>query len=236
MIRIFKRIKESLLSEKRFRSYMIYAVGEIVLIVIGILIAVEINNWNESKKSDARIKSVLLLVKDNLKEDKAELELNLEIGKEKFLNYWQAVLEKNPADGNYSNLINHLGVYDFNSNNSGYLSAIRGDILSLIDDRELVNSITAYYELKFREMENRSSEFARWTLLMTNLIFDSFARNGKIKDIRKRTQIIISDPVFKETLLEMLSTTEDLLKKINDRIMSADSLIAKIETELSVNN
>jgi len=53
------------------------------------------------------------------------------------------------------------------------------------------------------------------------------------KNIRKRTQIIISDPVFKETLLEMLSTTEDLLKKISDRIMSADSLVAKIETELS---
>jgi len=145
MIRIFKRIKESLLSDNRFRSYMMYAVGEIVLIVIGILIAVEINNWNESKKSDAKITSVLLLIKDNLQEDKAELELNLEIGKKKFLNYWQTVPEKNPYDGNYSNLINHLGVYDFNSNNSGYLSAIRGDILSLIDNRELVNNITAYY-------------------------------------------------------------------------------------------
>lgn len=234
MIRIFKRIKESLLSGNRFRSYMMYAVGEVVLIVIGILIAVELNNWNESKKSDAKIRSVLMLIKDNLKEDRAELELNLEIGKNKFLNYWQTVLEKNPADGDYSNLINHLGVYDFNSNNSGYLSAIRGDILSLIDNRELVNNITAYYELKFREMENRSSEFARWTLLMTNLIFDSFARNEKIKDIRKRTQIIISDPVFKETLLEMLSTTEDLLKKINDRIMSSDSLVARIEAELSI--
>jgi len=234
MIRIFKRIKESLLSGNRFRSYMMYAVGEVVLIVIGILIAVELNNWNESKKSDAKIRSVLMLIKDNLKEDRAELELNLEIGKNKFLNYWQTVLEKNPADGDYSNLINHLGVYDFNSNNSGYLSAIRGDILSLIDNRELVNNITAYYELKFREMENRSSEFARWTLLMTNLIFDSFARNEKIKDIRKRTQIIISDPVFKETLLEMLSTTEDLLKKINDRIMISDSLVARIEAELSI--
>ncbi|VAX21401.1 hypothetical protein MNBD_IGNAVI01-2995 [hydrothermal vent metagenome] len=234
MIRIFKRIKESLLNENRFKSYMMYAIGEIVLIVIGILIAVQINNWNESKKSDAKIKSVLLLIKDNLKEDKAELELNLEIGKKKFLNYWQTVLEKNPADGDYSNLINHLGVYDFNSNNSGYLSAIRGDILSLIDNRELVNNITAYYELKFREMENRSAEFARWTLLMTNLIFDSFARNEKIKGIRKRTQIVISDPVFKETLLELLSTTKDLLKKISDRIISADSLIAKIEMELSI--
>jgi len=150
------------------------------------------------------------------------------------LNYWQTVLEENPADGDYSNLINHLGVYDFNSNNSGYLSAIRGDILSLIDNRELVNNIIAYYELKFREMENRSSEFARWTLLMTNLIFDSFARTEKIKDIRQRTQIIISDPVFKETLLEMLSTTEDLLKKINDRIKSVDSLVSKIETKLSI--
>jgi len=231
MIRIFKRIKESLLNESKFRSYLLYAIGEIILIVIGILIAVEINNWNESNKSNEDIKNVLSLIKDNLKGDKAELELNLKLGK-KFVSYWQGVLKKNPADSESPNLINHLGVYDFNSNNSGYLSAIRGNILSLIDNRELINNITTYYELKFREMKNRSAAFARWTLLVNNMIIDAMARNEKIKDIKKRTQVVISDPVFKETLREMISTTEDLLDKINVRINSADSLMGMIDSEL----
>ena len=231
MIRIFKRIKESLLNESKFRSYLLYAIGEIILIVIGILIAVEINNWNESNKSNEDIKNVLSLIKDNLRGDKAELELNLKLGK-KFVSYWQGVLKKNPADSESSNLINHLGVYDFNSNNSGYLSAIRGNILSLIDNRELINNITTYYELKFREMKNRSAAFARWTLLVNNMIIDAMARNEKIKDIKKRTQVVISDPVFKETLREMISTTEDLLDKINVRINSADSLMGMIDSEL----
>jgi len=231
MIRIFKRIKESLLNESKFRSYLLYAIGEIILIVIGILIAVEINNWNESNKSNEDIKNVLSLIKDNLRGDKAELELNLKLGK-KFVSYWQGVLKKNPADSESPNLINHLGVYDFNSNNSGYLSAIRGNILSLIDNRELINNITTYYELKFREMKNRSAAFARWTLLVNNMIIDAMARNEKIKDIKKRTQVVISDPVFKETLREMISTTEDLLDKINVRINSADSLMGMIDSEL----
>ncbi len=219
------------MNAKRFRSYLPYAIGEIILIVIGILVAVEINNWNESRKSNTEIMSVLQLIKDNLKEDKSELELNLRLGN-RFVNYWQNVLEKNPADNEKSNLINHLGVYDFNSNNSGYLSAIRGNVLSLINNRELINSITAYYELKFREMENRSSAFGRWTLLLNNLIFDLMKKNDNINNIKDKTQAVISAPVFKETLQEMLSTTEDLLEKIGDRIHSSDILVAKIEAEL----
>jgi hypothetical protein len=50
MIKFFRRIRHRLLSENKFSKYLIYAVGEIVLVVIGILIALQINNWNENKK------------------------------------------------------------------------------------------------------------------------------------------------------------------------------------------
>ena len=51
MIRFFSRIREKLLSENRFTRYMFYALGEIILVVIGILIALSINNWNEDRKN-----------------------------------------------------------------------------------------------------------------------------------------------------------------------------------------
>ncbi|HAT67786.1 MAG TPA: hypothetical protein DCS66_24835 [Flavobacteriaceae bacterium] len=53
MIKFFRKIRQKLLSENKFSKYFIYAVGEIVLVVIGILIALQINNWNEQRKERA---------------------------------------------------------------------------------------------------------------------------------------------------------------------------------------
>lgn len=59
MIKFFRKIRQKLLSENRFSKYLIYAIGEIVLVVIGILIALQINNWNELQKKE-KIESVFL--------------------------------------------------------------------------------------------------------------------------------------------------------------------------------
>ena len=50
MIKFFRKIRQNLLSEGKTGKYLKYAIGEIVLVVIGILIALSINNWNENKK------------------------------------------------------------------------------------------------------------------------------------------------------------------------------------------
>ncbi|NNK79856.1 MAG: hypothetical protein HKO93_00030 [Flavobacteriales bacterium] len=50
MIKFFRKIRHRLLSESKFSKYLLYAIGEIVLVVIGILIAVQINDWNEDRK------------------------------------------------------------------------------------------------------------------------------------------------------------------------------------------
>lgn len=52
MIKFFRRIRQRLLSENKFSKYLIYAIGEIILVVIGILIALQINNWNQQRKSN----------------------------------------------------------------------------------------------------------------------------------------------------------------------------------------
>jgi len=53
MIKLFRKIRQNLLSEGKTRKYLKYAVGEILLVVIGILIALQINNWNEEQKRKA---------------------------------------------------------------------------------------------------------------------------------------------------------------------------------------
>ena len=51
MIKFFRRIRKNLISEGKTGKYFKYAIGEIILVVIGILIALQINNWNENRKN-----------------------------------------------------------------------------------------------------------------------------------------------------------------------------------------
>jgi hypothetical protein len=74
MIKFFRKIRQNLLSEGKPGKYMKYAIGEIVLVVIGILIALSINNWNEKNKLEKSISSHLEILKLNLIEDQIQLQ------------------------------------------------------------------------------------------------------------------------------------------------------------------
>jgi hypothetical protein len=50
MIKFFRKIRQNLLSEGQTGKYLKYAIGEIILVVIGILIALQLNDWNDSQK------------------------------------------------------------------------------------------------------------------------------------------------------------------------------------------
>jgi hypothetical protein len=78
MIKFFRKIRQKMLTENKFGKYMIYAIGEIVLVVIGILIALSINDWNDNQKNKlAEKKYVNDLIKD-LKNDNISLkQLNI---------------------------------------------------------------------------------------------------------------------------------------------------------------
>lgn len=73
MIQFFRHIRQTLLAENKFSKYLLYAVGEIVLVVIGILIALQINNWNESRKSDGLRKTYEKSLIEELRADLGQL-------------------------------------------------------------------------------------------------------------------------------------------------------------------
>tara|TARA_R100001230_G_C5637201_1_gene143852 strand:- start:253 stop:984 length:732 start_codon:yes stop_codon:yes gene_type:complete len=58
VIKFFRKIRRRLLSEKKFSKYLIYAIGEIVLVVIGILIALQVNNLNEERKLTLQLNKI----------------------------------------------------------------------------------------------------------------------------------------------------------------------------------
>ena len=66
MIKFFRQIRQRLLSENRFTKYLIYAVGEIILVVIGILIALQINNRNQERQDQEKVTAILSDVRDEI--------------------------------------------------------------------------------------------------------------------------------------------------------------------------
>ena len=69
MIKLFRIIRQQLLQEGKSLEYLKYAIGEIVLVVIGILIALQINNWNEEKKTKTEMIGIYQSIVDELETD-----------------------------------------------------------------------------------------------------------------------------------------------------------------------
>jgi hypothetical protein len=57
MIKFFRKIRQKTLTENKFGKYLVYAIGEIILVVIGILVALQINNANEIAKQNKQVKN-----------------------------------------------------------------------------------------------------------------------------------------------------------------------------------
>jgi len=69
MLFLLRKIRRKLMQKNKFTTYLLYAIGEIILVVIGILIAVSINNWNQKKKDQAAEKVLLIKVLSDLESD-----------------------------------------------------------------------------------------------------------------------------------------------------------------------
>jgi hypothetical protein len=73
MLRFFRQIRQRLLSDNKFSKYLLYAIGEILLVVIGILIALQIDNWNEDRIKRNAEHELLLNLKEELVTNRALL-------------------------------------------------------------------------------------------------------------------------------------------------------------------
>lgn len=69
MLRFFRAVRKRLLETSRMREYLLYAVGEVVLVVVGILIALQVNNWNERRQQDRLAAAYTASVVDDLRKD-----------------------------------------------------------------------------------------------------------------------------------------------------------------------
>lgn len=101
MIKLFRNIRHRLLLENRFSRYLIYAIGEIILVVIGILIALQVNNWNENRKSELEKSNIISALEHEFQTNKALLEVQYKNVKDSNLHFYKVL---NYAAGEDSSL------------------------------------------------------------------------------------------------------------------------------------
>ncbi|MCW9037721.1 MULTISPECIES: DUF6090 family protein [Altibacter] len=74
MIKFFRKIRQRLLTENKFSKYLIYAIGEIILVMIGILLALQVNNWNINRIEEKTERKFLIGIKNDLMVDSKNLQ------------------------------------------------------------------------------------------------------------------------------------------------------------------
>ncbi len=84
MIKLFRNIRKTLLEKGKTINYLKYAIGEIVLVVIGILIALQINNWNQDQKIAEERIHYMNLLKADLVADQKKIEQLLKLWEQKY--------------------------------------------------------------------------------------------------------------------------------------------------------
>lgn len=142
------------MSENRYSTYILYASGEIILVVIGILIALSIDNWNEERKLHKEINDYLILMAENLKTDSIYYSHNLK-SIDNRLEYLTAV-----SKGNYEQveLDSFIIVIQFELDemniSPSYISLTELGIMNKIKNRDLVHQIRNYYEVQCKAYNN----------------------------------------------------------------------------------
>tara|TARA_R110002073_G_scaffold17446_5_gene65707 strand:- start:33362 stop:34123 length:762 start_codon:yes stop_codon:yes gene_type:complete len=111
MIKFFRKIRQKLLTENKFSKYLLYAIGEIVLVVIGILIALQINNWNELRKANNREHSLYQNILIDLENEDIILNSALNQYKQHSDAYYHIYYET-MGKANYDSTSNKLDIYN----------------------------------------------------------------------------------------------------------------------------
>ena len=87
MLRFFRYIRQTLLEQGKMKKYVLYALGEILLVMVGILLALQVSNWNEGRKLVQEELQLLSEIKTNLIQSRAEIDTTLTYNEEYLASY-----------------------------------------------------------------------------------------------------------------------------------------------------
>ncbi len=198
MIKFFRKIRQKLLSEGKTGKYFKYAIGEIVLVVIGILIALQINNWNEKNQQREKEKVILKNLKTSLEKDILTHDFHIQ-AYEKSKYSIQFLIEFMEKDYRFTDSLKyHFGRTTYLWNPSIQLEIfenLKSVGFDIISNKNLKENILSYYSFAttdFITAKNRYDDImsnASSNILNTrfrafwNGNYDTFRKTGNADDL-----------------------------------------------------
>ncbi|MDO6602475.1 hypothetical protein [Arenibacter palladensis] len=236
MIKFFRKIRQKMLTENKFSKYMIYAVGEIILVVIGILIALQINNWNSNrleKESDSQLIGALIT---DLKLKNEELISDLEYGNslikntDNIIEFWAKTKKIDTLNLKYS--INRLGDdRGFLNEKSSVLEGLTNSGLWKRLPDSLIREIDDIYRFKLAAVK---ASFEKTTEYASHCKLNFLIPNG-LADTNLNTLEIHS--LVTEKNIEFISSLEVFrggIYLLNNRFEYASKGIIKLSENLNI--
>ncbi len=249
MIKFFRRIRQRLLAENKFSKYLLYAIGEIVLVVIGILIALQINNLNEDHKERVLEKSTLIEIQKSLTLDIRQFEAQIEDQLQSahlatiLLNH---IKDKKPYTHDLDRLWERVIRYFFVDFNTSAFKLLESRGIDLIKNEVLRKKIVDHYNLEQTKMK-RSSEVSEH-LSNENLVYffdrvypeitPEFGKNFDYKNekwVPQDYETLLGDPSLIPKISHNIKVRYRFSQLLEEFLKKQKILVEEIEKELKQN-
>lgn len=189
-MKVFRKIRYDLMGKNKTGEYLKYAIGEIILVVVGILIAFQLNNWNEDRKQQSKIKSVYLVIKSDLKYDVEKFD---EIIKNMSIldTIFRKVIEKKMTNEDYQNCSSCRyilsGYQDVEIEKGGFKLLIDNSVLFESQSDSLFIKISKFYsyydtEITASQKEMHTNFYDTWLNWKKNKPWYTDFNNGVKND------------------------------------------------------
>lgn len=244
MIKFFRRIRQKTLTENRFVKYLTYAFGEIILVVIGILIALQINNWNENRKLQKVELKLLVDLKANLEStlDKFVSDTLFNHNTVKQVRVIQRYVNQDlPYDNNLDQAFGSIGHWASPYPILSAYKTLQVKGLDIISNESLRNDIIDLYEFQY-PLLNVDYDRTEWNAAQS-VIYPIIAKNirretsesGLIAKPNDFEQLKHNDE-FLNILELIISNREFGQMRYKSVMMKVKNLISSINEELKVRN
>lgn len=233
------------MSENKTGKYFKYAIGEIVLVVIGILIALQINNWNEQRKTKDYETKMLYQVRKDLILDTIYFNavkarpMRVDKAVDKLINMKIKNIIHNDSIGL---LFETTGTTMNYSYHSGAYESIRSVGLDRISNDSLRNHIAEMYDFTFprgkdliESFQKEASEDYRQTL-NTFFVYDVFNKNRSrpILKLKLDSKLLFDEPQFANTLYLSKAYAVNTISRIEGLVSRITRLLQHIDSELQI--
>jgi hypothetical protein len=222
MIKFFRKIRQNLIRDNRLGKYLLYAFGEIILVVIGILIALQINNWNEHQKQITLESEYYCRLADDVTLDMEQMSNLLSLAEDRLQASNDAVRlllneEVKKVDaGNLISLSIRAIYSDFQPNNSAYEDLKSGANLNIIRDKSVIQALNRYFN-RVEELKSIIMVNGKYAVDISFSHIDNFANGYNQASIQDGRFSVGLDEDLKETLTRV---EENLSPEMKKRLLS----------------